>query len=92
MKLDEGRLRDLIESRTVKVGDQEHQLRLVGLCETPSNAVMLAIAIRGTDERLQLHLSKDQLHDLIALRQRVVYFAKRIVAAEHSHTSAHLPA
>jgi len=41
---------------------------------------MLAIAIGGTDDRLQLHLSTDQLVDPIELRQRVVYFAKRMVA------------
>lgn len=78
--LDESRLREVIESRTVKVGNDEYRLRLVGLSETPNHAVLLAVAIGGTDERLQLCLSDDLRRDPIALRQRVVYFAKRIIA------------
>jgi hypothetical protein len=81
MMLDEGRLRALIENRTVKVGAEAYQLRLVGLSETPNRAVMLAIAIDGTDERVQLQLSDDLRYDPIALRQRVVYLAQRIVTA-----------
>ena len=79
MILDEGRVRDVIESQMVKVGRRYYQLRLVGLSETPNNAVMLALAIAGTDERLQLQLSDHLRRDPIALRQRVVYFVKRIV-------------
>lgn len=86
--LDESRLRDLIESRTVRVGAAEHQLRLVGLSETPNNAVLLAIAIGGTDERLQLQLSDSLSHDPIALRQRIVYFVKRIVSTARLHVPA----
>jgi len=85
--LDEGRLRDLIESRTIKIGAEEYRLRLVGLSETPNNAVLLAIAIGDIDERLQLHLSEGQRRHPILLRQRIVYFAKRIVTtARLSHS------
>ena len=79
--LDDDRLRDLIESRTIQVGNEEHRLWLVGFSQTPNNGALLAIAISGTDERLQLQLSDDLRRDPIALRQRVVYFAKRIVNA-----------
>ena len=77
--LDEGAVRDVIESRAIKVGNEEYRLRLVGFSETPNKAVMLAIAIQGTEERLQLQVSDDLQTDAIALRQRIVYFAKRIV-------------
>lgn len=77
--IDERRLRDVIESRPLKVGNEECQLRLVGLSVTPNNAVMIAIAIGCTAERLQLQLSDDLRRDPIALRQRIVYFAKRMV-------------
>lgn len=77
--LDEGRLRDLIEGRTVTVGGEEYQLRLVGHSETPNNAVLLAIAIGDIEERLQLQLSEGQRRNPIALRQRIVYFAKGMV-------------
>jgi hypothetical protein len=86
--LDESRLRDLIESRTVRVGAAEYQLRLVGLSETPNNAVLLAIAIGGTDERLHLQLSDSLRRDPIALRQRIVYFVKRIVSTARLHMPA----
>src|SRR5262245_11304468 len=79
MMLDESRVRDVIESRTVKVGDEEHRLWLVGFSTTPNDGALLAIAISGTDERLQLQVSDDLRRDPIALRQRVVYFAKRVV-------------
>jgi hypothetical protein len=79
--LDERGLREVIESRTVRVAGDEVPLRLVGISETPNNAVMLAIAVGGRDERLQLQLSDDLRSDPIALRQRIVYFAKRIVLA-----------
>ena len=90
MMLDENVLRELIEGRPVRVGDEEYPLQLVGVSETPNHAVMLAIAIGGTEERLQLHLAEDLGRDSIALRQRVVYFVKRIVmAARHTPTHAH---
>jgi len=82
--LDERGLRDVIESRTVNVRGEEIQLRLVGLSETPNHAVMLAIAVGGTDERLQMHLSDHLRCDPIALRLRVVYFARRILYATRS--------
>jgi hypothetical protein len=87
MMLDERRLRDLIESRTVNVGGEDYQLRLVVLSETPNNGVMLTIAVGASDERLQLHLSGDLRRDPIALRQRVVYFAKRIVTTTRPQIS-----
>jgi hypothetical protein len=81
MIFDEGRLRELIERRTVRVCGEDYQLRLVGFSETPNHALMLAVAISGIDERLQLHVSDDLRRDPIALTERVVYFAKRIVIA-----------
>lgn len=86
--LDHDDLRDLIESRTIQVGNEEHRLWLVGLSKTANNGTLLAIAISGTDERLQLQLSDDLRHDPIALRQRVVYFAKRLVNNTRSMKSA----
>lgn len=84
MILDERGFRDAIEGRTLRVGAEEYRLRLVGLSETPNNAVLLAIAVGGTDERIQLQLSDDLRRDPIALRQRVVYFAKRIVTSRQN--------
>jgi hypothetical protein len=92
MMLDESLLREVIEGRTVKVGDEEYGLRLVGVSETPNQDVMLAIAIGGTEERLQLHLSRDLRCDSIALRQRVVYFVKRIVMTTRQHTRPRMSA
>jgi hypothetical protein len=83
----ERRLCDLIENGTIKVGSEEYRLRLVGLSETPNNAVMLAVAISGIDERLQLQLSENLQRDPVALKQRVVYFAKRIVNANRPQMS-----
>jgi len=85
--LDERGLRDVIESRTVNVGGEEIQLRLVGLSETPNHAVMLAIVLGGTDERIQMHLSDHLRCDPIALRRRIVYFVRRIVHATRSPVS-----
>jgi hypothetical protein len=93
--LDERRLRELIENRTMNVGGEDYQLRLVGFSETPNKAVMLAIAIGGADERLHLQLSDDLRGDPIAVRQRVVYFARRIVMTMRlcaPHTAAMSPA
>lgn len=90
--IDERGVRDVIQNETIKVGTDEYRLWLVGLCETPNNAVLLAIAISGTEERLQLCLSDDLRGDSIALRQRIVYFAKRIVADTRLHASARLAA
>jgi len=84
----EPRLRDVIESATVKVGGEEYRLWLVGVSETPNNALMLAISIGGIDEPLQLQLSDELRRDPVALRQRVVYFAKRIVNAHRPKLSA----
>ena len=86
--LDEQRLRDLVQSSTVKVGAEEYQLRLVGLSEAHNKmTVLLAVAVGDIDERLQLQLSEDQRRDPIALRQRIVYFAKRIVTtARRQHS------
>jgi len=95
LMLDERRIRDVIENWTMKVGGEEYQLRLVGFSETPNKAVMLAIAIDGTNERLQLQLSDDLRRDPIALRQRVVYFARRIVLTMRlcaPHTASVSPA
>lgn len=89
--LDERSLRYLIEIPTIKVAGEEFQLRLVGLSETPNNTVMISIAVGGIDERLYLQLSDDLQRDPIALRQRVVYFAKRIVMNTHLHVSEPLP-
>lgn len=86
--LDERSLRYLIEIPTITVGKDEFRLRLVGLSETPNNTVMIAIAVGGIDERLYLQLSDDLQRDPIALRQRVVYFAKRIVMSAQPHISA----
>ena len=90
--LDERSLRYLIEIPTIKVGDDEFQLRLEGLSETPNHDVMLSIAVGGIDERLYLQLSDDLRRDPLALRQRVVYFAKRIVTHTQLHASAPLSA
>ena len=87
MMLDERSLRYLIEVPTIKVGDDEFRMRLVGLSETPNHAVMISIAVGGIDERLQLQLSDDLRRDPIALRQRVVYFAKRIVMNMQAHAA-----
>jgi hypothetical protein len=88
MMLDESHLREVIENRTMNFGGEHYQLRLVGFSETPNQAIMLAIAIGGTDERLYLQLSDDLRRDPIALRQRVVYFARRIVIATRPGISA----
>lgn len=89
--LDERRLRDLVQSPTVKVGAEEYQLRLVGLSEAHNKmTLLLAIAIGDIDERLQLQLSEDQRRDPIALRQRIVYFAKRIVTSARRPDTLHV--
>lgn len=83
--LDERSLRYLIEIPAITVGDDEFRLRLVGVSETPNNTVMMSIAVDGIDERLYVQLSDDLRHDPIALRQRVVYFAKRIITNTQLH-------
>ena len=92
MMLDERSLRYLIEIPSIKVGADEFQLRLVGFSETPNNDVLIAIAIGDIDERLQLQLSEGQRRDPIATRQRIVFFAKRIITTTHPHASVRLSA
>src|SRR5690242_17174879 len=57
--LNEARLRDVIQSQPITVGEEDFQLWLVGLSETDNHATLIAIAIGGIDERLQLQLSDD---------------------------------
>src|SRR4029079_19497542 len=80
-RLDDAGLRDVIQSQPISIGNEEFKLWLVGLSETANHAKLIAIAISGIDERLQLQLSDDLQRDPMALRQRIVYFAKRIVTA-----------
>jgi hypothetical protein len=86
--LDERSLRYLIEVPTIAVADEEFRLRLVGLNETPENTAMISIAVDGIDERLNLQLSDDLRRDPMALRQRVVYFAKRIISDTRQREAA----
>jgi hypothetical protein len=90
--VDERLLGEVIQNETIKIGTEEYRLWLVGLCETPNNAVLLAVTISGTEERLQLCLSDELRGDPFALRQRVVYFAKRIITNTRPQATTRLAA